>query len=47
MGRVGQFMSAIVLTLVYFSALWPFALLAGRWEAGWREQPALDLGRSF
>lgn len=40
-------MSAIVLTVVYFSVLWPFALLSGRWEGGWQEQPALDLERSF
>jgi hypothetical protein len=47
MGRIGQFMSAIVLTVVYFSVLWPFALLAGRWDVGWKDQPALDLDRPF
>lgn len=47
MGRIGQFMSTIVLTLVYFGVLWPFAWLAGRWDVGWQEMDALDLERPF
>lgn len=47
MGRIGQFMSTIVLTLVYFGVLWPFALMSGRWDVGWQEMDALDLERPF
>jgi len=47
MARIGQVLSAIVLTLVYFLVLWPFALMSGSWDVGWREQPLLDLERGF
>jgi len=45
--RVGWVMSAIILTVVYYAALGPFSLLAGRWKLGWQPSTALDLETQF
>ena len=45
--RVGWVMSAIILTVVYYLALGPFSLLAGRWKTRWQSAGELDLDTQF